>query len=110
VASQRVAKVESVVQQAAAAAIAELLGGDGAYVTVTRVDVAPDLRRATVWVGLLGTDDQMKVLWERLVGARGELQAAVATHLTTKYVPTLELRRDTGGEYAAEIDELLKQT
>jgi ribosome-binding factor A len=109
VSSQRVAKVESVVQQRVAASIRELLEADAAYVTVTRVDVSPDLRSAIVWLGLLGDEPQMKHVWDRLTGLRGELQAEVARAMTTKYVPQLHLRQDTGGAYAAEIEALLRQ-
>lgn len=106
--SQRVAKVESIVLQVVAGEIRELLGGDAARVTVTRVDASPDLRNAMVWIGLLGREDEVSALWERLEHARGDLQRAVAGQLTMKYVPQLHLRLDTGGAYAAEIDRLLK--
>lgn len=107
--SQRVAKVESLIQQVVATALSELLDRDGAAVTVTRVDAAPDLRNATVWIGLLGDDATANRLWEHIERERGELQAALGSRMTTKFVPRLHFKRDTGGEYAAEIDRLLKQ-
>ena len=106
--SQRVAKVESVIQQAVASEIRNLMGGDAARITVTRVDAAPDLHSAIVWIGLLGDDDQMATLWKRLEHARGDLQTALAGQMTTKYAPHIHLRQDTGGAYAAEIDQLLR--
>jgi ribosome-binding factor A len=106
--AQRVAKVESVIQHATAQSIRDVLEGDAARVTVTRVDCAPDMRSAIVWIGLLGTDSQIEVLWERLVGARHRLQHDLAGKMTTKFVPQLHLRQDTGGAYAAEIDRLLR--
>lgn len=107
--SERVAKVESLIQQVVATAALELLGPDSARLTVTRVDAAPDLRNATVWVGLLGTDSQQDQLFEQLIRGQAELQAALAEHMTTKFVPHLHFKRDTGGAYAAEIDQLLKK-
>ncbi len=107
--SQRVAKVESVIQQVVATAASDLLERDAARVTVTRIDAAPDLRNATVWFGLLGTERQQEVLWERLQSVHGNIQAALAKRLTMKFVPVLHFRRDTGGAYAAEIDRLLKK-
>jgi ribosome-binding factor A len=106
--SQRVAKVESVIQQVAAAALVGLLERDAAGVTVTRVDVAPDLRNATVWVGLLGPAAEQERLWARIEGVRGEVQAALGSKFTMKFVPRVHFKRDTGGEYAAEIERLLK--
>jgi ribosome-binding factor A len=106
--SQRVAKVESLIQQTVATAILELLGPDSARVTVTRVDASPDLRNATVWVGLLGTEDQQTKLFEQLIHNHGDFQAALGRRMQTKFVPHLYFRRDSGGAYAAEIDRLLK--
>jgi ribosome-binding factor A len=107
--SQRVAKVESVILQVVAMALREELDRDAASATVTRVDAAPDLRNATVWIGLLGTPDAQEKLWAQIEGVTGELQRALGGKFTMKFVPRLHLRRDTGGEYAAEIDRLLKQ-
>lgn len=107
--SQRVAKVESLVQTVVATALVDALErGEAAAVTVTRVDAAPDLRNAVVWIGLLGSAAAQEKLWARVEKTRAVLQAAVGQKLTMKFVPRLQLKRDTGGEYAAEIDRLLR--
>lgn len=107
--SQRVAKVESLIQTVVASALPQLLERDAAAVTVTRVDAAPDLRHATVWVGVLGDNEAASAVWSRLEGLRGELQDELARNMTTKFVPRLALKRDTGGEYAIEIERLLRE-
>jgi len=107
--TQRVAKVESLIQQVVATALVKLLERDAAAVTVTRVDAAPDLRSAVVWIGLLGDAAAQDVLWAHIERERRELQEALAANMTTKFVPRLNFKRDTGGEYAAEIDRLLKK-
>jgi ribosome-binding factor A len=106
--SQRVAKVESLVQHVVAAALSDLLEKDAAAVTVTRVDASPDLRNATVWIGLLGAASMQDKLWGRIEGLSGGLQASLSGKFTMKFVPRLHFKRDTGGEYAAEIDRLLR--
>lgn len=106
--SQRVAKMESLIQQVVATTLVNLLDRDAAAVTVTRVDAAGDMRNATVWIGLLGDDAVAEKLWLRIEGAQRHLQTALSAKLTTKFVPKLHLRRDTGGAYAAEIDRLLR--
>jgi ribosome-binding factor A len=107
--SQRVAKAESLIQQVVASSLPALLEADAASVTVTRVDAAPDLRSAVVWMGLLGPPQSADKVWQRLEHLRGELQAALADAMTIKYVPRLTFKRDTGGQYAAEIDRLLRE-
>lgn len=106
--SQRVAKVESLVQHVVAAALTNMLEQDAAAVTVTRVDAAPDLRNATVWIGLLGDAAKQEKLWSRIEGGQGQLQGSLGGKFTMKFVPRLHFKRDTGGEYAAEIDRLLR--
>jgi ribosome-binding factor A len=106
--SQRVAKIESLIQQVVATALVNVLETDAAAVTVTRVDAAPDLRNATVWIGVLGDEKTQNRIWSHLEKEQYVLQSALGAKLTTKFVPRLHLRRDNGGEYAAEIDRLLR--
>ncbi len=107
--SQRTEKVASLVRQTAAAALGEALAGDMAKVTVTGVDVTPDLRHATIWIGLLGGDRDQERIWELILANRLEAQAAVAKTMTTKFIPRLEFRRDSGGDYAQHIEAIIKK-
>jgi ribosome-binding factor A len=106
--SQRIAKIESLIQHVVAAGLTELLERDAAAITVTRVDVSPDMRNAIIWLGILGSEAETERLFNRVLGCRPELQAVVAGRLTTKFVPRLSLKLDTGGAYAADIERLLK--
>ena len=106
--SQRAAKMESLIQHVVATTLSSLLEKDAAAVTVTRVDAAGDMRNAKVWIGLLGNQTTADRLWLRIQGVQGHLQAALSSQLTTKFVPRLQLQRDTGGEYAAHIDKLIR--
>jgi ribosome-binding factor A len=108
--SQRTKKVASLVQQAVAAELSRV--PEAARLTVTTVDVSPDLRFCTVWIGVLappGDSARAKKLFEVAVEARAQLQKAVARQLTTKFIPRLTLAHDTGGEYAAEINQLINR-
>ena len=107
--SQRVAKVESLIQQVAATVLRDILEADAAAVTVTRVDAAPDLHNATIWIGVLSTRKvPAEKTWKRIQGLQGAVQAAVAKQTVMKYSPHLHLKLDTGGAYADQIDRLLK--
>ncbi len=108
--SQRIAKVESQVQQMVAAGLLEYLDrGVAAIVTVTRVDAAPDLRHAIVWLGVLGDQTGQEKILAQVLEVKVELQQAVAKRSTAKFVPRLTFKLDTGGEHAADIDLLLRQ-
>jgi ribosome-binding factor A len=108
--SQRVAKVESLVQQVVASAIYEYLAQDAAYLTVTAVDVSPDLRHAIVWIGSLGSEAQQKKSWEQLIRATHDIQSELNARMATKFIPRIDFRADAGGEHAAEIEKLLRDT
>lgn len=106
--SQRTEKVESLVQQSVARGLLSYLSGDMARVTVTRVDVSPDLRHALVWIGIVADEAATTLLLKRIEGLRPALQHDLAGQIATRSVPRLAFRLDTGGQYAAEMERLLK--
>lgn len=106
--SRRTEKAESLVQQTVARALTDLL--PVGQVTVTGVDVSPDMRNATVWVGVLteGSDEANK-LFIQIDEFKAEIQRKLAKVMTTKFVPRLHFKHDTGGQYAEYISSLLKE-
>ena len=106
---KRVYQVEEVVRRTVAAQIPMELPDLAPHVTVTRMDVSPDLRHATAWIGVVGNADADKAV-ERLSGLAGAFQQAIAKALATKFTPRLHFKLDTNAQYAADIDQLLKQT
>lgn len=66
---------------------------DGSLVSVTRVDVSPDLRNARVYVSVMPEKHQRRVL-AALRHATRYLQAEVKKKLATRVVPHLEFRFD----------------
>lgn len=106
--SQRVLKVESVVRQIVAGQFPELLGPAAGRLTITGVDVSPDLRQAIIWIGVLAdTESQQQAEFQKVLDMAKDFQRAVAKGMTTKFVPRLEFRPDKGGEYAEYISKLM---
>lgn len=104
--SRRTEKAGSLVQHTVAGQLAELL--PAGQVTVTGVDVSPDLRTATVWFGILARDsEQANKFFVQIEGLRPAIQQELAKTMTTKFVPKLIFKRDTGGEYAERIAGIL---
>ena len=77
------------------------------FVTVTAVETAPDLRRARVYVSVLGDDGVRKRSLDGLRSAHGVLQRAVAGELRLKHTPTLEFVYDDTSERGMRIAELI---
>src|SRR3954470_11593500 len=63
-------------------------------VTVLRVEVAGDLRAATVFVSIMGSEVQQDRALQGLQHACGFLQSRVAARLQTRFTPILSFKRD----------------
>ena len=77
------------------------------FVTVTAVETAPDLRRARVFVSVLGEQGVRERSLDGLRSAHGVLQRAVARELRLKHTPALEFVYDDTSERGMRIAELI---
>lgn len=77
-------------------------------VTVTNVEVAPDMRRARVYVSVMGDEKQQKLCLYGLQHAAGFLQSKVAKRIDTRYTPVLKFVLDMGVKKSIEINEILQ--
>jgi ribosome-binding factor A len=78
-------------------------------VTVTRAEVTGDLRHATVYVSLMGTEGEQKLALRGLQHAAGFLQAKVAARLQTRFTPVLSFKVDEGVKKSIEISRLIDE-
>ena len=76
------------------------------FVTVTAVDTTPDLRQATVFVSVLGSEDDVAASLVGLQSSHGFLQRRVAEELRLKHTPTLEFVFDDTVRRADRINRL----
>src|SRR3990172_7538286 len=79
-------------------------------VTITRVDVSPDLRQARAYVSVLGSDDDRRSTIDALESARPFLRRELGTRVKLRYTPNLRFVSDTSMEEAQEMTDLLRQT
>ena len=79
------------------------------FVTVTAVETAPDLRRARVFVSVLGDGGVRKRSMQGLQSAHGVLQRVVARELRLKHTPTLEFVYDDTSERGMRIARLIDE-
>jgi ribosome-binding factor A len=80
-------------------------------VVITKVEVTPDLRTATIFVSRYGNakEDEAEIHegLEGLERAKGFLQRAVASRLQLKRAPRLTFEIDRAVAYGDQIDRLL---
>lgn len=74
--------------------------------TVTSVDVSPDLLTARVHLSVFGNQDP-EALLERLERMKGTLRKALASRIKLKYNPQLFFILDKGPEIQDRIDRLI---
>ncbi len=79
------------------------------FVTVTGVEVTPDLRRARVFYTVLGDDKAHAGTRAALRSARSHLRRVVGRQVRLKFLPELEFEEDRVPHEAARIDRLLKE-
>ncbi len=77
-------------------------------VTVMSVDVSGDLRRAKVYVSVMGDEKTQSLSMYCLNSACGFLQAKVAERLQTRYTPVLKFSLDPGVKRSVETSKLLR--
>ena len=77
-----------------------------ALVSVTRAEVSPDLKNATVYFSAMGDAKEVK---RALVGATGALRRALAQRLNLRITPELCFVHDESLAHGARIAELLEQ-
>jgi ribosome-binding factor A len=76
-------------------------------VTITGVQISPDLRHAKVFASVLGTDQETKESIEALNHASGWIRHELGQRIRMKFLPELVFREDTSQEYGERIDYLL---
>lgn len=78
-------------------------------VTVLRVEVTGDLRGATVFVSIMGSEPEQDRAMQGLRHAAGFLQSRVAARLQTRFTPILSFKRDDSVKKSIEMSRLIDE-
>jgi ribosome-binding factor A len=78
-------------------------------VTVLRAELSPDLRQATVYVSIMGTEAEQKQALRALKHAAGFFQSKVADRLQTRFTPVLNFKADDSVKKSVEIGRLIDE-
>jgi ribosome-binding factor A len=78
------------------------------FVTVTGIDVDPELNRAIVFFDSLTDEEGDEEILEAFGQHRIRLQASIAKQIRAKKTPILDFRPDMAIRSAARIDEILR--
>lgn len=105
----RVDRVAATIQRVLATPVADIARAERAgLVSITRVEVSPDLRRAEVHLSVFsGAEDDAATVRAALREHAHELQRVLATELRTRNTPVLAFTLDDTLAQADRIDRLL---
>lgn len=79
------------------------------FVTITMVDVTPDLRYAKVYASVMGNEDQKKATGEVLNRAAGYIRSEVGRRIRLRYTPELTFQLDNSIERGARLIKLMEE-
>ena len=77
------------------------------FITVTDVEMSPDLKTAHVYLSLFGADKSEATL-QQFEKKKGYLRKSIASKVKLKYNPELIFHLDTSSEYQERIDSLIE--
>jgi ribosome-binding factor A len=108
--SRRVLKAAEAVREVVGMAIlADLKDPRIENVTVTRVEVTPDMREAKVYGSVMGDDAQQRLCLHGLQSAAGFLQQKIGKRIDTRYTPRLRFELDMGVKKSIAIARMLDE-
>lgn len=76
-------------------------------VTVTYVEVSPDMRTAKVHVSIMGDDAAQKLCLHGLRSSSGFLQQKISRRIDTRYTPRIRFELDMGVKKSIAIAKML---
>jgi ribosome-binding factor A len=79
------------------------------FVTITDVEMSPDLRHATVYFSVLGDEEQKRESGKGIRRAAKYIRGLIAERMELRYTPSLRFELDETAEKAQRIEELLRQ-
>lgn len=78
-------------------------------VTITKVELAPDLRHARVLFSVLGSAEEFAKTREALESASGFIRKLVTERINLKFSPELIFREDHSVEHSVHIEKILNE-
>jgi ribosome-binding factor A len=102
-------KVNELLREVLSESLLDLKDPRIGFVTVTAVRTSRDLRQATVYVSVLGSERKRQRSLEGLEAAHGVLQARIANEVRMKRTPTLTFEYDPIVEEGVRMSKLIDE-
>jgi len=107
--SLRLARVNELVKREIANYLSTKYGAETVCWTITSVNVAADLRNASVAYSVIGDEFSARQAHQFFRKHAGEIRGEVSKHVVLKYSPKLQFVRDIGIERGNRVMEILDE-
>ena len=107
--TERMRRVNEALREVLSEGIGSLKDPRIGFVTVTGVDTSPDLRHATVYVSVLGSEKKRDATIAGLQSSHGVLQRRVNRELRLKRTPQLTFEYDPTVERGVRLSRLIDE-
>ena len=107
--TDRMRRVNEAVREVLSERIGELKDPRIGFVTITQVRTTSDLRQATVYVSVLGSERKREETLKGLNSSHGVLQAMVNRELRLKRTPQLTFEYDQTVESGVRLSKLIDE-
>ncbi len=83
----------------------------GSFVTVTNVEVTPDLMIAKIFVSIYAPGKDEESIYQRIQDSNAEIRQALASKIRhqVRRIPELLFNKDESAEYAQRMEELFTE-
>ncbi len=79
------------------------------FVTITAVEVSPDLRAAKIYASVLGSPEEQKATMEALRRAQGFIRSELGKRIRLRHTPEISFKLDTSIARGVRVTRLLKE-
>jgi ribosome-binding factor A len=79
------------------------------FVTVVGAKLTKDLKRAIIYISVIGDDQQRKDSVEHLEKAKGYIKKQLSSRLVVRYMPEIHFEYDVLLEQERHVSELIQQ-
>jgi len=112
--TNRIAKVNSLIQHQLGPVLQEFLDWQKGLVTITKVETTKDMKWAKVWISVFYSSKEDsaaadKKIMDFLAKNIYDLQGELNKNFHTKIIPRISFYLDTSPRYVEHIDELIKE-
>ncbi len=101
--SQRLKRVNELLKREISLLFQKDFVFEGVLVTVNAVEIAPDLKQALVYVGILGPERERDAALRQITSRRGFIQNRVAKRVVLRETPQLQFRCDDSVERGSNV-------